>query len=196
MRQRAVVFSGYSNSGKTTLICRLIEELSRRGIVTGAIKHTHHPVTATDDGDTGRFLRAGASQVILAGEGEAVLFRAWDSATENRESVRTGKEASAPGIAGLAPPAGAQRFSTTSFVWTRPSELPEMLDSPLILIEGFKNAGTWPRIIVADPEGRFPPPDPTVIALAGGRVPFPGLPRFERDDVKGLAGFLDRILWS
>ena len=71
-----------------------------------------------------------------------------------------------------------------------------MLDTPLILIEGFKSAGTWPRVIVAGPEGRFPPPDPTVIALAGGSVPFPGLPRFERDDIQGLAGFLDRILRS
>lgn len=164
MKRRAVAFSGYSGSGKTTLICRLIEQFRSRGITTGAIKHTHHPLVASADGDTGRFLEAGAVEAVLAGEGEALHFRA-----------------------GMRP---------EIFSWSQPSDLPERVDVPLIFIEGFKSAGTWPRILVSAPEGRMPSPDPTVIAVAGGRVSIPGLPHFERDDIEGLAGFLDRILRS
>ena len=40
----------------------------------GAIKHTHHPVNEEDRGNTATFRRAGAEPVILAGNGEAVLF--------------------------------------------------------------------------------------------------------------------------
>ena len=66
--------TGFSGSGKTTLIVRLIEHFVREGLRVGAIKHTHHPVNHEDRGDTGRFRRAGAEPVILAGAAEAVLF--------------------------------------------------------------------------------------------------------------------------
>ena len=66
--------TGFSGSGKTTLIVRLIEHFGSVGTSVGAIKHTHHPVNHEDRGDTGRFRRAGAEPVILAGDGEAVIF--------------------------------------------------------------------------------------------------------------------------
>ena len=39
-----------------------------------AIKHTHHPMNTEHKGDTGKFEDAGAVPVILAGDGEAVVF--------------------------------------------------------------------------------------------------------------------------
>ncbi|HEU4521078.1 MAG TPA: molybdopterin-guanine dinucleotide biosynthesis protein MobB [Thermoanaerobaculia bacterium] len=65
---------GRSGSGKTTAIESLIELFVGRGLSVGAIKHTHHALNTDDRGDTRRFRRAGANPVILAGDGEAVIF--------------------------------------------------------------------------------------------------------------------------
>jgi len=68
--------AGWSGAGKTTLAIALIRIFAARGERVGAIKHTHHPLeTLQDDrsGDTERFRQAGASLVMLAGDGEAIL---------------------------------------------------------------------------------------------------------------------------
>lgn len=67
--------SGPSNSGKTTRITAKIREYVAAGKRVGAIKHTHHPLNEDDRGDTSQFRAAGADPVILAGDGEAVVFR-------------------------------------------------------------------------------------------------------------------------
>ncbi|MGD2084297.1 MAG: molybdopterin-guanine dinucleotide biosynthesis protein MobB, partial [Chromatiales bacterium] len=35
-------FAAYSGTGKTTLLCRLLPVLVRRGLRVAAIKHAHH----------------------------------------------------------------------------------------------------------------------------------------------------------
>jgi molybdopterin-guanine dinucleotide biosynthesis protein B len=72
---RVVSVIGYSGSGKTTLVEALIRELVSRGEHVAAIKHTHHDVNAVSKGDTARFTRAGASEVMLAGDGQAVIWQ-------------------------------------------------------------------------------------------------------------------------
>lgn len=72
---RVQPFAGPSNSGKTTTICGLIREAVAGGERVGAIKHTHHALNTDDRGDTSLFRAAGADPVILAGDGEAVVFR-------------------------------------------------------------------------------------------------------------------------
>ena len=60
-------FYGYSDSGKTTLIERLIKELTLRGKKIAAIKQSSHPVSMDSQGkDTCRFTQAGADPVILS----------------------------------------------------------------------------------------------------------------------------------
>lgn len=66
--------SGPSGSGKTTRLVELIREHVAAGRTVGAIKHTHHPLNEEHRGDTAKFLAAGARPVILAGDGEAVVF--------------------------------------------------------------------------------------------------------------------------
>ncbi len=62
-----VGFYGYSNSGKTTLIERLILELVSRGKKVSAIKQSGHPVSLDIEGkDTYRFSKAGADPVVLS----------------------------------------------------------------------------------------------------------------------------------
>lgn len=71
---RVAAFIGPSNSGKTNLICALVRHFVARGERVAAVKHTHHSLNDERTGDTGRFLDAGAEPVILAGDGDAVLF--------------------------------------------------------------------------------------------------------------------------
>lgn len=71
---RVVAFAGWSRTGKTTRIAGLIRLLTARGERVAAIKHTHHPLNEERRGDTAVFAEAGAMPVLLAGDGEAVVF--------------------------------------------------------------------------------------------------------------------------
>jgi len=66
---------GKSNSGKTTLIEKLVPELKRRGHRIGVIKHAHHGFTMDHKGkDSWRHKEAGADTVIVAApDGLAVM---------------------------------------------------------------------------------------------------------------------------
>ena len=63
---RVIAIVGYANSGKTELICRLLEWFQRQGLNVAVLKHTHHQEVADTGKDTGRYRRAGASLVALA----------------------------------------------------------------------------------------------------------------------------------
>ena len=68
---------GRSNSGKTTLLERLVRELSRRGWRVGTVKHhVHGPVTVDVPGkDSWRHKQAGALAVVLASDSTCFLVR-------------------------------------------------------------------------------------------------------------------------
>ncbi len=68
---------GPQNSGKTTLLERLIPELQRRGLRVAAIKHAPHGFDIDYEGkDTWRMAQAGASTVAVAGMGAtAAIWR-------------------------------------------------------------------------------------------------------------------------
>ena len=72
---KVVALVGESGSGKTTAIAALIRHFTGKGENVAVIKHTHHAVNDENRGDTAAFRRAGADPVILAGDGEAVVFR-------------------------------------------------------------------------------------------------------------------------
>ncbi|MDP6010714.1 MAG: molybdopterin-guanine dinucleotide biosynthesis protein B [Candidatus Poseidoniaceae archaeon] len=68
-------FYGFSNSGKTTLLERIIPRLMAKGLRVGTIKQTHHCVSADREGkDTWRHRQAGAESVILSSDIETALF--------------------------------------------------------------------------------------------------------------------------
>src|SRR3954470_1765897 len=69
-----IAISGPSGSGKTTRLVAIIQSTVAAGRTAGAIKHTHHALNEENRGDTAAFLAAGARPVILAGDGEAVVF--------------------------------------------------------------------------------------------------------------------------
>jgi molybdopterin-guanine dinucleotide biosynthesis protein B len=58
---------GWKNSGKTSLMERLVAEMTGRGFSVSTVKHVHHSVDLDQPGkDTYRHRQAGAREVVLA----------------------------------------------------------------------------------------------------------------------------------
>jgi molybdopterin-guanine dinucleotide biosynthesis protein B len=75
MTSPIVCFVGRSNSGKTTLIERLILELTGEGYRVATIKHAGHGFDLDTEGkDSWRHKRAGASQVVILSKGSLAMF--------------------------------------------------------------------------------------------------------------------------
>ncbi|MBL9052476.1 MAG: molybdopterin-guanine dinucleotide biosynthesis protein B [Tabrizicola sp.] len=66
---------GWKNSGKTSLMERLVAEIVGRGFSVSTIKHVHHDVDLDQPGkDTHRHRVAGAQEVVLAGAARFALM--------------------------------------------------------------------------------------------------------------------------
>ena len=66
---------GWKNAGKTTLVERLVAEITGRGFAVSTLKHTHHGVDVDRPGkDSHRHRAAGAHQVILASSARWALM--------------------------------------------------------------------------------------------------------------------------
>lgn len=75
---------GWKNAGKTTLVERLVAEISGRGFTVSTVKHTHHMVDVDQPGkDSHRHRQAGAHQVILSSSSR------WAVMTELRGAPET-----------------------------------------------------------------------------------------------------------
>nr|WP_245294045.1 molybdopterin-guanine dinucleotide biosynthesis protein B [Methylobrevis pamukkalensis] len=58
--------AGWKNSGKTTLVARLVAEIAGRGLRVATVKHAHHSFDIDHEGtDSWRHREAGASEVAL-----------------------------------------------------------------------------------------------------------------------------------
>lgn len=61
-----ITFIGRSNSGKTTLLTKIIPDLKSRGYGIATIKHSHHDVDVDKEGkDSWKHRKAGAETVLL-----------------------------------------------------------------------------------------------------------------------------------
>lgn len=89
MKILAVV--GTKNTGKTTLVTMLVQELVKRGHQVGTIKHTHHDFDL-EGKDTWKHREAGAQMVV--GSGESTFFLINESVPLDKilKSVKTLKE--------------------------------------------------------------------------------------------------------
>jgi len=64
---RVISVVGWKNNGKTTLVVRLVEHLTREGLKVSTVKHAHHSIDLDRPGkDTWRHREAGAAEVVLA----------------------------------------------------------------------------------------------------------------------------------
>ena len=67
---------GKSNSGKTTLLEKLIVELKSRGYRVATVKHTHHEMTIDRPGkDSWRHIQAGSEATVISSPDEIVLIK-------------------------------------------------------------------------------------------------------------------------
>ncbi|MFK5980470.1 MAG: molybdopterin-guanine dinucleotide biosynthesis protein B [Rhizobiaceae bacterium] len=58
--------TGWKNSGKTTMICKLIEEFVKRGYKVASVKHAHHNFDVDHEGtDSHSHRMAGAGEVAV-----------------------------------------------------------------------------------------------------------------------------------
>lgn len=66
MTQRVIGVAGFKNAGKTTLVEKLVAELTGRGYRVSTIKHAHHSFDIDHEGrDSFRHRTAGAAQVAV-----------------------------------------------------------------------------------------------------------------------------------
>ncbi|MCY0149388.1 molybdopterin-guanine dinucleotide biosynthesis protein B [Hoeflea sp. G2-23] len=81
MIQRVFGITGWKNSGKTTLTCRLVEEFTRRGFRIATVKHAHHLFDVDQEGtDSHRHRLAGAGEVaIVSGHRWAIMHELGDA---------------------------------------------------------------------------------------------------------------------
>lgn len=67
---------GWKNAGKTSLMERLVAEITGRGIRVSTVKHVHHDVDLDQPGkDSYRHRVAGATEVVLASADRFALMR-------------------------------------------------------------------------------------------------------------------------
>ncbi len=66
---------GWKNSGKTTLMERLVSEITARGFSVSTVKHAHHTFDVDHEGkDSFRHRAAGAREVLLASRNRWALM--------------------------------------------------------------------------------------------------------------------------
>ncbi len=75
-----VSFVGQSNSGKTTLLEKVVQELKIRGYRVAIVKHTHHDFEIDRPGkDTWRLAQAGGDIVVLSSPNKVTLVERLDA---------------------------------------------------------------------------------------------------------------------
>lgn len=158
--------AGWKNSGKTTLVERLVAELGRRGYRVSTVKHSHHEVTFEAEGtDSSRHRNAGAHEVLL------VSPRRWGL-------IRSGRD-----IAWHDEPEPAL-----------PALVARLAPVDIVIVEGMKTAPIAKIEVRRTGQGEGAPlaaNDPLVIAVAADHsVGDAGVPSFSLDDVVGLADAL------
>lgn len=75
-----VSFIGHSNSGKTTLLEKVVRELKIRGYRVAVVKHTHHDFEMDKPGkDTWRLRQAGGDIVVLSSRNKVAVVEHLDT---------------------------------------------------------------------------------------------------------------------
>ena len=89
-------------------------------------------------------------------------------------------------------PGGAARV----LQYSTPDQLTTVTTSEVVLVEGFKRAGSWPRIVLnREGANRLEPDGPLVVATVSD-TPGGGVPHFAPHEVERLTRFVDKILAS
>lgn len=154
--------AGWSGAGKTTLVCKLIPELTGRGYRISTVKHAHHNFDVDTPGkDSYQHRQAGATEVLVSSA------KRWALMHELRE------EDEAPAEALLAKLAPVDLVLIEGFKKEGHEK-----------IEVYRRALGKPLLAVEDPA--------VVAVLSDGPVPETELPVIDLDDTSAIADFVER----
>jgi len=156
---------GWKNSGKTTLLTRLVSEFVRRGFSVSTVKHAHHAFDIDKPAtDSFRHREAGAREVMI------VSGRRWALMHELRDEDEPPLEAV---IARLSP---ADLILIEGY---------KREGHPKIEVRRAASSEGAKRL----------PPDTSVLAVAADREDDADkLPFFHLDDIGGIADFIERTV--
>lgn len=158
--------AGWSNSGKTTLIEKLVQHFAAKGLRVATIKHSHHKFEIDKPGsDTARHRAAGACETaIVSGSRVAVV-----------EEIETRGEPSLEDV--------AQRLKPSDLIFVEGYKSAAI---PKIEVRR-QAAGATERLLAAT--------DKNVIAIAADYdVDGHGKPVLSLDDVEGIAALIETAM--
>ena len=83
MTQKIIGVAGFKNAGKTTLVEKLVVDLTGRGFRISTVKHAHHSFDIDHEGrDSFRHRKAGASEVAVVSSGRWAIIHELRSEAE------------------------------------------------------------------------------------------------------------------
>lgn len=146
-----VSFIGRSNSGKTTLLEKLIAELTRRGLKVATVKHHSHAIDLDKPGkDSWRHAQAGAAVTMLASPGQLGIMRHMpDEGEASLDDIN--KEAQLAGC-DLLITEGFKRIGLDRIELVRAARSQELVSNPDDIIA----LVTDHEPLIQEYEGRFP----------------------------------------
>lgn len=164
MTHRVIGVAGFKNSGKTTLIEKLVAELVKRGHRVSTIKHAHHAFDIDHEGrDSFRHRNAGATEVAV------VSRHRWAIMHELRGDTEPSLEAI---LAKLAP-------CDLVIVEGYKRDTHDKIEVRNLALDHPPLAGDDPTVVAIAANGE----------VAGAPVPV-----FDRDDIGALASFIEARL--
>lgn len=159
---KVIGVAGFKNAGKTTLVERLVAELTRRGRRVSTVKHAHHSFDIDHEGrDSFRHRAAGATEVAV------VSRHRWAVIHELRGEEEPSLDAI---LAKLAP-------CDLVIVEGYKRDAHDKIEVRNLALDHPPLAGDDPTVVAIAATG----------PIAGAPVPV-----FDRDDVSALATFIDK----
>ncbi len=160
MMQKVIGVAGFKNAGKTTLVERLVRELTRRGYRISTVKHAHHSFDIDHEGrDSFRHRHAGAVEVaVISGQRWAIIHELREEAEPSFASI----------LAKLSP-------CDLVIVEGYKHGSHDKIEVRNLALDHPKLAGDDPTIVAI---------------AANGAVGDAQVPVFDRDHVEGLADFI------
>ena len=159
---KVIGVAGFKNAGKTTLVEKLVGELTRRGHRISTVKHAHHSFDIDHEGrDSFRHRKAGASEVAVVSRHRWAIIHEFGSEAE-------------PALEEM-----LARLSPCDLVIVEgyKRDLHDKIEVRNIGLDHPRLAGDDPTIIAIAANG----------AIADAPVPL-----FDRDDVSALAVFIEQ----
>ena len=159
-----IAIVGWKNSGKTTLVTKLIAELVARGFKVASIKHAHHIFEIDHEGtDSYRHRQAGASSVAIVSARRVGLVR----------EIAEGEEPSFEAVLASLGPADVVIVEGYKSLPLRKIEV---------------------RRRESNRDGDLAPVDPHVLAIAADYPVEATVPVLDLNAVGGIADFIEKAL--